>query len=66
MKKNVGSADKIVRYIAALVIFILGFYYESWWGLIGFVPLLTAVFSWCPLYKPFKINTVKTKSAPVS
>ena len=62
MKKNVGSADSIVRLILAVVIFVIGFIYQSWWGLLGFVPLLTGSIKWCPLYLPFGISTCKTKS----
>ena len=59
MKKNVGSLDKTLRIIAALVIFALGYYYQSWWGLIGLVPLLTAFSGFCPAYLPFSIYTTK-------
>jgi len=61
MKKNVGSTDKLIRIILALVIFILGIIYQSWWGLVGFIPLLTALIGWCPAYLPFGISTCKVK-----
>ena len=60
MKKNVGSADKIIRYVLAVVIFVLGIYYQSWWGLVGIIPLFTALVSWCPVYLPFRISTTKS------
>lgn len=59
MKKNVGKADMIIRIIIALIIGALGFYYKSWWGLVGIVPLLTAFVKFCPLYAPFGISTCK-------
>jgi len=59
MLKNVGSADKVVRYIAGAVILAAGWYYESWLGLIGLIPIGTALIGWCPLYVPFKISTEK-------
>jgi len=59
MKPNVGKIDKIVRWIVGLVILILGFYYRSWWGLVGLIPILTAIISRCPLYLPFGISTCK-------
>lgn len=59
MKKNVGRNDKIVRIVLGLVIGALGFYYKSWWGLVGIVPLGTAFINFCPLYLPFKISTKK-------
>ncbi len=59
MKKNIGSADKVIRIILGLVIIILGFMYQSWWGAIGLVPLLTAFVGVCPAYLPFGISTNK-------
>lgn len=59
MKCNIGKTDKAIRIIAGLMIGAAGYYYQSWWGLIGLVPLLTATLSWCPLYIPFGIKTCK-------
>lgn len=61
MKTNVGSPDRIVRIIAGLAILAAGYYYQSWWGLIGIVPLGTAAIGWCPAYLPFGISTCKKK-----
>ncbi|MFH1197482.1 MAG: DUF2892 domain-containing protein [bacterium] len=61
MKQNVGSADKYFRYILGAVIIGLGFYFKSWFGLIGIVPIITASIGWCPAYMPFGISTCKTK-----
>lgn len=60
---NVGTADRIVRILVAIVLFALG-----WGGLVGgtvgtilkfagFVPLATAAIGFCPLYLPFGIST---------
>ena len=57
MKANVGGTDKIIRYIAGIVIIALGLYFKSWWGAIGLLPILTALTSFCPAYVPFKIST---------
>ncbi len=57
MKCNVGRTDRIVRIISGLVIAILGVVFNSWWGLIGIVPLVTGLFAFCPSYLPFRINT---------
>jgi len=62
MKKNVGGVDRIVRFILGLVIVIWGIVAQSWWGLIGLVPILTASINWCPLYLPFGISTCKTNT----
>ena len=62
MKKNVGSVDKVVRLIIGLVIIALGILYQSWWGLVGIIPIFTAAMGWCPTYLPFGISTCKTKA----
>jgi hypothetical protein len=64
MKQNVGTTDKIVRIILAIIVFAVGIIFKSWWGLLGFIPLLTAVIGWCPLYLPFGISTMKAKTEP--
>ena len=64
MKPNVGNIDRIIRIIAGLAILGAGYYFKSWWGLVGFGPLLTAVFRFCPAYLPIGLNTCKTKEPP--
>lgn len=62
MNANVGSVDKIIRLALALALFSLFFILpgnQKWFGLIGFVPLLTGLISWCPLYTMFGINTCR-------
>lgn len=69
MKKNMGSADRIIRIIVAVVI--AGLYFTNvitgTLGLVllilGVVFLLTSFISFCPLYAPFGISTCKTKEA---
>lgn len=57
MKKNVGGADKIFRIILGIVIIAVGLYYNSWWGAIGIIPLLTGLIGRCGLYYPFGVST---------
>ncbi len=57
MKPNVGSLDRILRILAGLALLGAGVYFKSWFGLIGLVPLLTAVFRFCPAYAPFGLST---------
>ncbi len=63
MTCNVGKADRSFRITAGIVILAAGLYYQSWWGLIGLVPLLTGALRWCPLYVPLKLNTDKSNQA---
>ena len=62
MKKNMGKTDKLIRLILGIVIIALGIISHSWWGLVGLVPLLTSFVSFCPLYAPFKISTIKKET----
>ena len=59
MEKNVGSVDKIIRIILGFVVIALGIYNQSWWGLVGIVPLFTAFISWCPVYSLIGVSTDK-------
>lgn len=61
MKCNIGNTDRVVRIILGLIILAVGLILHSWWGLIGLVPLGTALVRWCPLYIPFKISTDRKK-----
>ena len=63
MKKNMGSADKIIRVILAIVFAAL-YFTGTVSGTIGLVLLIlgivflaTSLISFCPLYLPFGINT---------
>jgi hypothetical protein len=67
MKKNMGSADRIIRVIIAAIIGVL-YFTETITGTIGIVLLilsgvfvLTSLISFCPLYAPFGIKTCPTK-----
>jgi len=57
MKPNIGPLDRALRLIIGLVILGLGYVNGSWWGLVGLLPILTAVIRFCPAYCPFKLNT---------
>lgn len=57
MKFNVGILDRSIRFIVAVVIIGAGLYYQSWWGAIGLIPLLTGFIGWCPTYTIFNIDT---------
>jgi hypothetical protein len=57
MKPNVGSIDRTLRFLLGLALLGAGYYFKSWWGLVGVVPLLTATFRFCPAYLPFGLST---------
>ncbi len=59
MKSNLGTLDRTLRTIAGVAIIGVGIAYDSWWGAVGVIPLVTALVGWCPLYYPLKISTAK-------
>lgn len=67
MKKNMGSTDKTIRLLAALVIVILAFakVITGVWAVVllilAAVFVITSLVSFCPLYLPFGISTGKKK-----
>jgi hypothetical protein len=61
MKRNMGKADRMIRFIIAIVIILAGLYFQSWWGLIALLPLATSYTGFCPLYKLLGISTCKTE-----
>jgi type IV secretory pathway TrbD component len=61
MKCNIGTVDRTIRIFLGLAILAIGLILHSWWGLIGLIPLGTALVRWCPLYVPFKISTDRKK-----
>ena len=67
MKKIMGSADRIIRIIIAVVVASL-YYTDVISGTLGIVLmvlagifLLTSFISFCPIYAPFGIKTCSTK-----
>lgn len=61
MKANVGSIDRALRIIVGLVVLAAGYHYQSWWGLIGILPLATGIFRFCPAYLPFGLSSCSRK-----
>ena len=68
MKKNMGAADKLIRVFIAVAIAAL-YYLGKIEGtlalvllVIALIFLLTSLFSFCPLYTIFGINTCKKDS----
>ncbi|MBS1490233.1 MAG: DUF2892 domain-containing protein [Bacteroidetes bacterium] len=68
MKKNMGSADRAIRILAAVVIVML-YFANVISGTVAIILLalatvfvLTSFISFCPLYLPFGLNTSKKKN----
>lgn len=67
MKKNMGSTDKIIRILFALVVAVL-FYTKTVedtlalvLGILATIMVATSFISFCPLYLPFGLSTRKKK-----
>ena len=67
MKKNMGTADKSIRLIIAVIIGIL-YFTGTVSGTLGIILLvaagvfvLTSFISFCPLYAPFGMSTCAVK-----
>ncbi len=65
MKVNESNADRIIRVVLGIILLALG-----WTGMVtgtlgaifkwlGFIPLLTGLIGFCPIYAIFKIGTKK-------
>lgn len=58
MKANVGGIDRILRIVVGLALLSLVFVGpQTMWGLVGLVPLGTALIGYCPAYSIFGFNT---------
>jgi hypothetical protein len=62
---NESGVDRLIRVVAGVVILVLGWagIVSGTFGLVlkilGFIPLLTGIVGWCPLYALFKFRTNK-------
>ncbi|WP_461090149.1 YgaP family membrane protein [Spirosoma gilvum] len=67
MKKNMGSTDRIIRIIVAIIL--IGLFATSTltgtWGIVSLVVagmfIVTSLVSTCPLYLPFGIRTNRVR-----
>lgn len=60
MKKNVGYGDSIIRTLLGAVIVSAGLYNQNYWGLLGLILVFSGVVSFCPIYRLFKITTMRS------
>lgn len=61
MNRNVGGIDRLLRVLLGLGLLSLIFVGpQSYWGLIGLIPLGTALIGYCPAYSLFGIRTCRT------
>jgi hypothetical protein len=59
--RNIGDVDRFARLMMGCALLALPLVVDDGGiGLIGVVPLATALLGWCPLYWMFGISTVKS------
>ena len=64
MKKNMGTIDRIIRILLAIVVIVLYLTGNITGvaaiilGILAVVFILTSLIGFCPLYVPFKISTI--------
>ena len=64
MNQNEGTVDRVIRVVVGLVLLSLTVIGpQTWWGLLGFVPLLTGVVGFCPLYSALGLRTCSANTS---
>ena len=64
MKKNMGTIDRVIRVLLAIVVIVLYLTGSITGiaaiilGILAAVFVLTSLIGFCPLYTPFKISTI--------
>ena len=61
MRYNIGSSEKIWRVILGFLIILIAYYYKSWWGALGIIPIATGFIGFCPFYAMISISTCTEK-----
>jgi hypothetical protein len=64
MAANLGRTDRIIRLILGFLVICLGLYLQTPVGVIGAIPILTALIGWCPGYVPFGFSTCRDEQQP--
>ncbi|WP_077531350.1 YgaP family membrane protein [Vreelandella utahensis] len=61
MTVNIGNVDRSIRVIVGLVLLALVFIGpQTLWGLVGLIPIATALMGNCPAYSLIGIKTCKS------
>lgn len=57
MEKNIGKTDATIRTLIGGLAVGYAISQKNWWGLLGVIPILTAMTGYCPVNKMLNINT---------
>ncbi len=67
MTANVGTIDRVLRIILGVGLLSIVFIGPATpWGWLGLVPLVTALFGFCPAYRLFGIGTRRDTHADLN
>jgi hypothetical protein len=64
MESNVCGAEKYIRGALGVIIILAGLYFQSWWGAVGLIPLITAFAGYCPLNRLLRHSSCPVPSTP--
>lgn len=65
MGRNVGALDQMLRIgIGTALVMMWIFGPLGWWGILGFLPLVTGFTRVCPIYPLLGISTCRATSPP--
>ncbi len=59
MKKNMGQKDRAVRAILGVAMLVYGIVFQNLVGIVGLIPLATAIIGYCPLYEVLRVTSNK-------
>lgn len=59
MKKNMGQKDRTVRAFLGVIMLVYALVFQNPVGIIGLIPLLTAIIGYCPLYEVLGVTSNK-------
>jgi hypothetical protein len=60
MKINENTVDRVIRVVLGLGILSLVFWGpQTYWGLLGIIPLATGLVGWCGIYAACGLSTKK-------
>ncbi len=63
MNKNEGVVDRVVRIalgVGLLSLTVIG--PQTWWGLVGLLPLVTGIAGFCPAYRLVGLSTCPVRT----
>jgi hypothetical protein len=59
MKKNMGQKDRAVRALAGVIMLVYSLVFQNLVGVVGLIPLVTAIIGYCPLYEVLGVTSNK-------